>query len=222
MTSASREGGRHVSPRRDTAGRVGLPRRRWTPGRTGFRLRFPAGGIVLGSDSAGHPAAFPLLVPTQSTRVGVVGPSALAQLLALRLAEQACHLTVVTSRHEEWQRFAASKPESPIAITHQLRRWPPDEVVPPWALLIDMPEPPPTGFTRDPWSTVIHLVPRVPAGSGWWQSAQLIVTGRADARAVSAIRPRLDSSIIERMGADDLVAIDSTSVTVFRPAERAR
>ena len=42
----------------------------------------------------------------------------------------------------------------------------------PWALIIDMDDPPPTTFARAPWSTVVHLAPATPQGSGWWQLPQ--------------------------------------------------
>jgi hypothetical protein len=204
--------------RAEDAGRVRVPRRRWTPGELPFRLELPPAGLVLGTDVGGGSATFPLLVPTQSTRVGIVGEVGLARLLALRLLGQSCDLTVVTHRTEEWQRLAAGVPETPFAIAHQVRRWPLEGTPPPWGLLIDMDDPPPAGFTRSPWSTVVHFAPSVPHGSGWWQSAHLVLTTRAHAGEVTALRPRLDAPTIERLADDDVVAVDHGGVTVFRPS----
>jgi hypothetical protein len=202
-----------VDPRR-----APLQRRRWAPGELPFRLELAPAGLVLGLDANGMSATFPLLVPTHSTRVGIVGEAGLARLLALRLLGQSCDLTVVTHRRDEWQRLAAGVPETPFAISHQLRRWPLEGTPPPWALVIDMDDPPPAGFTRAPWSTVVHLAPTVPHGSGWWQSAQLVLTTRAHARDVLALRPRLDASVIDRLTEDDVVAIDQGGMNVVRPS----
>jgi hypothetical protein len=193
-------------------------RRRWSPGDLPFRLELAPAGLVLGQDPAGGAATFPLLVPTQSTRVGVVGQVGLARLLALRLLGQSCDLTVVTHRAPEWQRLAAGVPETPFAISSHLRRWPLEGTPAPWALIIDMDDPPPPGFTRTPWSTVVHVAPNVPPGSAWWQSAHLVLTTRAHAREVGALRPRLDAAVIDRLAPDDVVAIDQGGVSVFRPA----
>jgi hypothetical protein len=195
-----------------------LPRRRWTPGDLPFRLELAPAGLVLGLDAQGMSATFPLIVPTHSTRVGIVAELGLAQLLALRLLDQSCDLTVVSHRHDEWQRVAAGVPHRPVAISHQLRRWPLEDTPPPWALVIDMDDPPPTGFTRAPWSTVVHLAPTVPHGSGWWQSAHLVLTTGAHARDVLALRPRLDASVLDRLTEDDIVAIDLGGMQVVRPS----
>jgi hypothetical protein len=195
-----------------------VQRRRWNPRELPFRVELPPAGLVLGVDVNGMSASFPLLVPTHSTRVGVVGEAGLARLLALRLLSQSSDLTVVTRRADDWQRLAAGVPETPFTITPQLRRWPADGAPPPWALLIDMDDPPPTSFVRAAWSTVVHLAPSTPQGSGWWQSAHVVLTTRAHARAVAALRPRLDSSVIDRLAADDVVAVDHSGVTVFRPS----
>jgi hypothetical protein len=198
--------------------RPSLHRRRWAPGALPFRLELPPAGLVLGLDGNGMSATFPLLVPTHSTRVGIVGEVGLARLLALRLLGQSCDLTVVTHRHDVWQRLSAGVPETPFAISQQLRRWPLEGTPPPWALVIDMDDPPPAGFTRAPWSTVVHLASSVPPGSGWWQSAQLVLTTRAHAREVMMLRPRLDASVFGRLADDDVVAIDQGGVNVFRPS----
>jgi hypothetical protein len=193
-------------------------RRRFTPGDLPFRIELGPAGLVLGLDANGMSATFPLLVPTHSTRVGVVGEVGLARLLALRLLAQSCDLTVVTDRPDVWQRLATGVPETPFAISHQLRRWPLEGTPPPWALVIDMEDPPPTGFTRSPWSTVVHLAPAVPHGSGWWQSAHLVLATRAHAREVTGLRPRLDATVIDRLAEDDVVAVDQGGVSVFRPS----
>ena len=214
---------RHSSPAApDRRAAPHAQRRRWSPREVPFRLELPPAGLVLGVDANGMSTSFPLLVPTQSTRVGVVGEAGLARLLALRLLSQSCDLTVVTRRAENWQRLAAGVPETPFAIADQLRRWPPDGRPPPWALLIDMDDPPPTTFVRASWSTVVHLAPAAPQGSGWWQSAHVVLTTRAHAREVAALRPRLDASIIDRLAGDDVVAVDHSGVTVFRPALNQR
>lgn len=201
--------------KRFTAARA--QRRRWSPGELPFRVQLAPAGLVLGVDRSGMAASFPLLVPTHSTRVGVVGEIGLVRLIALRLLAQSCDLTVVTERPDDWQRLAGGVPELPFAITQQLRRWPLEGTAAPWALLIDMEDPPPTSFVRVPWSTVVHLAPATPHGSGWWQSAHVVLTTRAHAREVAALRPRLDAALIDRLGADDVVAIDQVGVTVFRP-----
>jgi hypothetical protein len=193
-------------------------RSRWSPGELPLRVELPPAGLVLGADAEGLPAAFPLLVPTHSTRVGIVAEVGLARLLALRLLSQSCDLTVVTHRNDEWQRLSAGVPETPFTISHQLHRWPLEGTPAPWALIIDMDDPPPTTFARAPWSTVVHLAPATPQGSGWWQSAHLVLTTRADAREVAALRPRLEASVIDRLTDDDVVAIDHGGITVFRPA----
>jgi len=199
---------------RGATGRV----RRWTPLDETVRLELPPEGLPLGVDGNGTPVTFPLLVPTHATRVGVVGEVGLARLLALRLLGQACDLVVVTNRTDDWQRLAASVPESPFAVSQQLRRWPLEGTPAPWALIIDMDEPPPTGFSRTPWSTVVHLSPHVPAGSGWWQSAQLVLTTAANAREVATLRPRVDVSAAQRMAFDSVLAIEQTRVRVFQPS----
>jgi hypothetical protein len=193
-------------------------RRRWAPDELPFRIELAPAGLVLGVDAHGMSATFPLLVPTRSTRVGIVGEVGLARLLALRLLSQSCDLTVVTNRHDEWQRLSAGVPGTPFAISHQVRRWPLEGTPPPSALIIDMDDPPPTGFARAPWSTVVHLAPATPHGSGWWQSAHLVLTTRAHAREVATLRPRLEASVIDRLGDDDVVAIDHSGATVFRPS----
>lgn len=215
MTSAPR----HSSPAaEDRRAAPRAHRHRWSPRELPFRIELPPAGVVLGLDADGMSAAFPLLVPSQSTRVGIVGEAGLARLLAVRLLGQSCELTVVTRRADNWRRLANGVPETPFTITEQLRRWPADGTPPPWALLIDMDDPPPTSFARAPWSTVVHLAPAAPHGSGWWQSAHVVLTTRAYARELASLRPRLDAAVIDRLGPEDVVAIDQSGVTVFRPA----
>lgn len=208
---------RHASARSERYSAARAQRRRWSPGELPFRVQLAPAGLVLGVDTSGMSATFPLLVPTHSTRVGVVGEIGLARLIALRLLAQSCDLTVVTERPDDWQRLATGVPELPFTITHQLRHWPLEGTAAPWALLIDMADPPPTSFARVPWSTVVHLAPATPHGSGWWQSAHVVLTTRTHAREVAALRPRLDAAAIDRLGADDVVAVDQGGVTVFRP-----
>lgn len=210
---------RHSSPTaQDRRAAPRAQRHRWSPRELPFRIELPPAGVVLGVDTSGMSAAFPLLVPTRSTRVGIVGEAGLARLLAMRLLGQSCELTVVTRRVDDWRRLAAGVPATPFAIAEQVRRWPGDATPPPWALLIDMDEPPPTAFARAPWSTVVHLAPTAPHGSGWWQSAHVVMTTRGYARELASLRPRLDASIIDRLGPEDVVAVDQSGVTVFRPA----
>jgi hypothetical protein len=64
----------------------------------------------------------------------------------------------------------------------------------------------------------VHLAPTGPHGSGWWQSAQLVLTTLAHAREVLALRPRLDASVIDRLTEDDVVAIDQGGMNVVRPS----
>lgn len=198
--------------------RARLRRRRWTPGQLPLRLDLAPAGVALGVESDGTPATFPLLVPTHSTRVGILAEAGLARLVALRLLGQSCDLTVVTHRFDTWQRLSAGVPETPFAISQQLRRWPLEGTPPPWALLIDMDDPPPAGFTRVPWSTVVHLAPSLPSASGWWQSAHLVLTTRAHVRSVAALRPRADLSALDRIADDDIVAVQQGGVSVFRSA----
>jgi hypothetical protein len=192
-----------------------LRRRRWTPGRLPFRLDLRPAGLVLGVDGNGMSTAFPLLLPSHSTRVGIVGEPGLAHLVALRLLGQSANLTVVTQRPEMWAGVAGA---APVTLAPQLRRWPPDGAPLPWALVIDSADPPQPGFTRAPWSTVVHSAPEVPHGSGWWQSAHLLLTTRAHARGLTALRPRLDTATIDRLTDEDVVAVDQAGVTVFRPS----
>jgi hypothetical protein len=195
-----------------------LPRRHWPAGEVPFRLVVPPVGVLLGLDARGGTAVFPLLVPSHSTRVEIVGEPYLAHLLILRLLAQSCDLTVVTARPEPWARIAAGMPATPFTITDHVQRWPAANVPGPWALLIDMPDPPQTSFARTPWSTVIHLVPAVPSGSGWWQSANLILTTRAYAASVSPLRPRLEPAMAEQLAQHDVLAVEHDSVTVFQLA----
>ena len=182
-----------------------------------MRLDLGPTGVLLGPVRDGSWPAFPLLLPTNATRVGVVGDLAIAQLVALRLLDQEADLTVVTNRRRDWEAVAAAAPNRSIAILPQLRRWPLDVVPPPWALIVDMPDPPPTGFARTPWSAVVHLSPTVPTGSGWWQSAQLVLAARSYTRAVAAIRPRLDPSLIDSMEDVEVLAVDQTGPHLVRP-----
>lgn len=214
MTSTARHGRPADEDRRQPRALA----RRWLPGQLPFQVELPPAGLVLGIDANGMSATFPLLVPGHSTRVGVVGEIGLARLLVLRLLGQSCDLTVVTRRHDEWRQLSAGVPEAPFAISHELRRWPPEGSAPPWALVIDMDDPPPTGLVRAAWSTVVHFAPAVPHGSGWWQSAHVVLTTRAYAREVAGLRPRLDAASIDRLGDDDVVAVDHSGVTVFRPS----
>jgi hypothetical protein len=64
----------------------------------------------------------------------------------------------------------------------------------------------------------VHLAADTPHGSGWWQSAHLVLTTRAHAREPATLRPRLDASVIDRLADEDVVAIDHSGVTVFRPS----
>jgi hypothetical protein len=45
-----------------------------------------------------------------------------------------------------------------------------------------------------------------------------VLTTRAHAREVAALRPRLDAAVVDRLGDDDVVAIDHGGVTVLRPS----
>ena len=210
--------GRHGRPRDEDRRHPRAHARRWSPAQLPFQIELPPAGLVLGVDGSGMSATFPLLVPTHSTRVGVVGEAGLARLLALRLLGQSCELTVVTRRTDEWRQLAAGVPQTPFTISQELHRWPAEGSTPPWALLIDMDDPPPPGFVRAAWSTVVHLAPSVPHGSGWWQSAQLVLTTRAHAREVAGLRPRLDAAALDRLTDDDVVAVDHGGATVFRPS----
>jgi hypothetical protein len=210
--------GRHGRPTDEDRRHPRALARRWLPGQLPFQVELPPAGLVLGIDANGMSATFPLLVPGHSTRVGVVGEVGLARLLALRLLGQSCDLTVVSRRRDEWRQLATGVADAPVAISDQLRQWPPQGSAPPWALLIDMADPPPTGFVRAAWSTVVHFAPSVPHGSGWWQSAHVVLTTRAHVREVAALRPRLDVASIDRLDDDDVVAVDHRGVTIFRPS----
>src|SRR5438477_4547128 len=114
MTSTARHGRPPIDHRRQPRAH----RRQWPHGDLPLRLELAPTGLVLGADASGRPATLPLLVPTHSTRVGVVGEVGLARLLTLRLLGQSCGLTVVTRLPDEWQRLASGVPETPFAISH--------------------------------------------------------------------------------------------------------
>ncbi|SHG12805.1 hypothetical protein SAMN05443575_1447 [Jatrophihabitans endophyticus] len=222
MTAGPRHG--RTEPPRDPAwtpgSTVGVRRRPWAPGRLPFAVGVPTTGIELGSDRWGGRIAYPLLDPTHSTRIGVVAQPRLAALLAVRLLAQSCDLTVVTADEQRWQRLAARAHTTPFAVSRQLRRWPPDAAAPPFALLIDMPDPPPPGFARQPWSTVVHAASAVPHTSRWWQSAHLVLAAGDAARDLAVLRPGLAAALAERTGPDDLLAVGQDFVRVFRTSLR--
>ena len=218
MTSPTPRPSSHRGTRHAAGARVAEPRpRRWSPG-TLFPLSLRDTGIELGLTSGGGLLTHALLHPEQPSRVGIAGLPGLTRVLALRLLDASCALTVLTGEPQQWRQLLSRVSGARFDVVTRVSRWPPEGSTAPWALIADSDQPPPPGFGRSPWSTVVHAPARVPQGSAWWQSAQYVITGRPQAQAVLNLRPRLTQDVVARMQGDELISVEPTTVTVFRPS----
>ncbi|WP_375484670.1 hypothetical protein [uncultured Jatrophihabitans sp.] len=191
--------------------------RRWAPG-TLLRVSLRDNGIELGVTPDGSRLHHPLLLPNQPTRVGIVGLADLTQVLALRLLDASCGLTVLTGEPDRWRELLGRVQGATFEVVSQVSQWPPDGSTAPWALIADSDQPPPPGFGRSPWSAVVHAPNQMPQGSAWWQSAQYLITGPEQAPSVLNLRPRLAQDVVAGLQPGQLISVEPNTATVFTPS----
>jgi hypothetical protein len=170
-----------------------LPSVRWAgPTHIDLTAEIPPGGLFLGTDRSGQPAAVAAVQP-RPVRIGLLGHPALAAALAYRLLGVGCQVTVLTAGSPYWTALRRMTVDSTsLTWLNAPTSWPPapgsapGSYPGPQVLIVDDPTPPPLWIGELPWCTVMHVSTTPPAGSDFWARVDaLLLTGPGYVEAVA-------------------------------------
>lgn len=202
---------------------AGLPATRWRLGdEPPLVLDVPVPGVLLGTARDGARVTARPTAP-QPLRLGVVGSIGLARLLAHRLLGAGITVTAATATPPVWGRLRQLS-DGRLGVVQQRASWPPVPADPPGvgtgpqALVVDLPTPPPRWIGRAPWCTVVHVVPRVPAGAEFWAGVEeVLVAGRGHGQVLSHLLGNPQVARADELATGEAAVCSRTRFVPFRP-----
>ncbi|MFB9239671.1 hypothetical protein ACFFWC_29770 [Plantactinospora siamensis] len=182
-----------------------LPSVRWAgPAQVDLAVDIPLGGVSLGNDRAGQPAAVAMVQP-RPVRIGLLGHPAWGAALAHRLLSVGCQVAVLTTGSKHWAALRTTANPPWLTWLNGPTRWPPGRdgtagFRGPQVLIVDYPTPPPLWIGNQPWCTVVHASTAAPIGSEFWSNTDALLLTAPGYGAVVAQRWGLPDAAL----ADDL------------------
>ncbi|WP_426512661.1 hypothetical protein ACPPVO_19710 [Dactylosporangium sp. McL0621] len=196
-----------------------LPSVRWdSPGHVGLALDIPIGGLYLGTDRAGRPAAVAAIQP-HPVRLGVLGHPALAAALVYRLVGVGCHVAVLTADDRYWATLRTLISGPGLTWLDGPSNWPPapgsaPATYPgPQVLVVDHPSPPPMWVGEHPWCTVVHVSAAPPEGTEFWSRVDaILLTGQGYSGVVARRFGHPDAALADELRPGEIALADRHGV----------
>jgi hypothetical protein len=196
-----------------------LPSVRWAgPAHVDLTVDIPPGGVVLGTDRTGRPAAFAAVQP-RPVRIGLLGHPAWATALAYRLLGVGCRVSVLTTGSQYWAALHASVENPALTWLNSGATWPPPPssagrpYPDPQVLIVDYPSPPPLWIGEQPWCTVIHASEAPAEGSEFWAHVDaMLLTGPGYAAAVTQRWGHTDATLADDLRQGEIALADQHGI----------
>lgn len=193
-----------------------LPATRWrTADDVRTTVAAPPAGVLIGADRLLNQVVLPALGP-RPVRLGVLGDQRIAALLAYRLLGVGCLLAVASNDPARWRRLLRAAGARAV-VGSRADEWPPASNGP-HLLVSDLPQAPDPALGDRSLCTVVHVAPRLPAGSVHWAAVDGVITaGTGHGRSLARVLRRPEAIELDAVGPGQLGVLDDSRAVAVTP-----